>query len=74
MNRSFRDGNDSRCNRNRVRRAAVTVVGAENVLEFDTRRWLEKTFRSVLQKIPALLFVFVGGRNTADDAVYPQHH
>jgi amidohydrolase len=56
----------------RVRRAAATVVGTENVLEFEPTMGSED-FSLVLQKIPGCYF-FVGGRNATIDAVYPHHH
>jgi amidohydrolase len=55
-----------------VRRAAASVVGEENVLEFEPTMGAED-FSLVLQKVPGCYF-FVGGRNPDIDAVYPHHH
>ncbi len=55
-----------------VQRALQSVVGAENVVEFQPTMGAED-MSLVLEKIPGCYF-FVGGRNEAIDAVYPHHH
>lgn len=55
-----------------VRAAAVSVVGADKVIEFTPTMGAED-MSLVLQKVPGCYF-FVGGRNPAIDAVYPHHH
>ena len=55
-----------------VRLALESVVGAENVEEFEPTMGAED-FSLVLEKIPGCYF-FVGGRNELIDAVYPHHH
>jgi amidohydrolase len=55
-----------------VRDAIETVIGTENVVEFEPTMGAED-FSLVLQQIPGCYF-FVGGRNQMIDAVYPHHH
>ncbi len=55
-----------------VRRAAVSVVGQESVIEFEKTMGAED-MAFVLEQVPGCYF-FVGGRNPEIDAVYPHHH
>ncbi len=55
-----------------IRPALESVVGAENVEEFEPTMGAED-FSLVLEKVPGCYF-FVGGRNAVIDAVYPHHH
>ena len=56
----------------RARTAFETVVGPENVVDFEPTMGAED-MAMVLQQIPGCYF-FVGGRNAEIDAVYPHHH